>query len=492
MSTVSFTRRTQQFWSWFSANEETLSALTANRRPEEGDTEKIIALVNEGTSLLAEDIKFNIGGVHEFTFAVSGNDALFFMLPYVTENLPQQLRDKWTFFPCMPGTNGQSFGFRMFGLNAETVDSDNVMVAAVKDESGRFVNLRFWAQPWERLPEKDCLNAFFILMEILIGEVLSAYCVANVERANARSDDMFPLTKLQQWLLDNLCENGKVPNPADMHSAYKLDPKDMSEEPRSDVFVGATNYTPLINDYYNKADDTYKTFTSFGARPLFLYFDYPTNDKADQQAAFEKRNEIMDRIEAEILGERGSGKELGLLLGGAMGAYRAYIDLLLYDEEAFIEKARILLKDEPMMILCKPFIHNGGEFPLFGYDDPNLEARLRYLHECGAYHKILDILEGLPQMNDAQTGIYASALNNVKRYEEAIEALEKIRKSGENDARWHYRYGFALYHLNKFGEAIVHFRKVVELGDDDDGFVAACEDKMKKSRGLFGLFGGKE
>ena len=166
----------------------------------------------------------------------------------------------------------------------------------------------------------------------------------------------------------------------------------MSEEPRSDVFVGTTNYITLVNDYNGDSDNAFKTFTDFGAKAVFLYFDYPTNDKSDQQAAFERRNAIMDKIEEEVLGERGSGKEIGVLLGGAMGAYRAYIDLLLYDEETFIEKTRELLKDEPLMIFCKEFIHDGKEFPLFGYDDSKFEERLQYLHECGAHLKILDIL----------------------------------------------------------------------------------------------------
>jgi tetratricopeptide (TPR) repeat protein len=491
MLKVNFTQRTAQFWEWFSANEETLSTVAMSSNSGERDTERIVILVKEGVSLLAEDVNFNIGGEHEFTFSVSGNDALFFLYPYITANLPEQYRDKWTFFPSMPGTNGQNFGFKVSGLDAEMVDSNDVMVSVVRNESDRLVNLRFWTKAWEQLEEKLCLNAFFILMEVLIGEALSAYCVANIERASAPTDDMFPLTQLQQWLLDNVCENGKAPNPADMHSAYELEPKNMSEEPRSDVFVGATCYTPLIKDYLDYTDNTYKTFTGFGAKAVFLYFDYPTNDKSDQQAAFERRNAIMDELEEKVLGERGSGKEIGMLLGGAMGAYRAYIDLLLYDETSFIAKARELLKDESIMILCKEFVYDGKEFPLFGYDDPKLEERLQYLHECNAHHKILDILDALPKKNYTQIGIYAHALNNIQQYEKAKEVLEQIRGQQENDVTWHYRYGFSLFYLDKPNEAIIHFRKVVELGGNDDGFIAECEKKMKKPRGIFGLFGGK-
>ena len=368
MPNLNFARRTEQFWNWFIENEEALSAVALNPMPSDGDAEKLIGLVNEGLGMIAEDVKFNIGGDHEFTFTVSGNYELFFLLPYVTANLPAQFRNKWKFYPCMPGTNGRSFGFRMLGLDAEIVDSDDVMVSAAKDAGGNSATVRFWAKGWAKVDDRDCLNAFYILMEILIGEALSAYCVEGIERADSLAEDMFPLTKLQKWLLDNICENGEAPDPADMHSAYEMEPQNINEEPRSDVFVGTANYMPLIDDYLDKSDNAYNTFAAFGARPMFLYFDYPANDEA-RQAAFDKRNQIMDMIEEKILGERGSGKEIGVLLGGAMGIYRAYIDLLLYDEQLFIEKARELLKDEPMAILCKEFIHGGNEIPLFGHDD---------------------------------------------------------------------------------------------------------------------------
>ena len=478
--TGSFAQRTQKFWEWFTANEEKLSALALTRTPNDADSNRIVEFVSEGLSLISQDIRFNIGGEHEFTFTVSGNSAMFFLLPYITANLPQQFRDKWKFFPCMPGTGGNNFGFRMIEHD-KIVDTDNVFVSVTPDEENKSVDLRFYAKEWEVLDDNNCYNAFFTLMDISIGEALAHAYINKVDRATAHTDDMIALTTLEKWLLDNLCEDGKIPNPADKYFAYQQKPDGNTNPPRLDIFTGSGNYTPIINDYYNGEDITYKTFAGFGAKSVFLYYYY--DEKADQKVVLNQRYELQYKLEAEVLGERGSGKEIGLSLGGAMGNWCAYIDLLLFDDEAFFEKAKTLLADTSIMFFCQEFVHNGQTLLLFDQDDDSFNQRLQQLHEVDVHFEIADILEALPEMDYTQKGIYARALNNLNREDEALKVLESVREQGENDKLWFFRYGYALMNLDRPKEAITAFHRAKELGDDledTDQFIAMCEEALKK------------
>lgn len=45
-----------------------------------------------------------------------------------------------------------------------------------------------------------------------------------------------------------------------------------------------------------------------------------------------------------MMGEKGSGKEIGILLGSAFGVAGGYIDLLLYNQDEFIKRAEEVLK----------------------------------------------------------------------------------------------------------------------------------------------------
>ncbi|MCL2154295.1 MAG: hypothetical protein FWH53_01385 [Leptospirales bacterium] len=462
-SATNFIQRTKQFWEWFCANEEKLSELVQNRN-QNNDGEAAVAFISEGVSLLSDNLHFNIGGDNEFTFAVNGNDALFFLLPYITTNLPEQYCDTWRFFPFMQGTGGQNFGFNMYEAS---VDTDDVMVSVIPNEDGKTGDLRFYAKEWETLDERECFSAFYTLLELCVGEALANVCVNKVEKANSLEDGMLPLTKLEQWMLDKFCENGEIPNPAERYFVYEIQPKE-DPELRQDIFIGTANYAPLLNDYFNDDDYSYQTFIDFGAKPIFLYYYYDEESK-ERKEILNERNALMDKLEEEVLGERGSGREIGLVFGGAMGEYRAYIDLLLYDEQLFMEKALKFFADSPYMIFGKEFYPAGQEFLLTDHTVPGFNERLIQLHEAGAHKEIIKILKALPaeKMDFTLTGLYARALNNDDQEAKAMEVLESVREQGEKDALWNWRMGFALYYLDRVSDSIPYLKKAIELGDDN-------------------------
>ncbi|MCL1926779.1 MAG: hypothetical protein FWF95_06570 [Syntrophorhabdaceae bacterium] len=474
-STTNFIERTKQFWKWFSDNEGKLSELTQARGKDDGAAEAGSALVSEGVSLIADDIYFNIGGDHEFTFAVNANNALFFIYPYITANLPKQYRDKWKFFPCMQGTGGQNFGFRMHGADVET---DNVKVSATPSEDGKTVDLRFYAKEWETLEEQNCYGAFYTLFDLCVGEALACAFVNKVEKAQTVEDGMFALTGLEQWIRDKFCEDGKDPNPADRHFVYEMEPQE-DLELRRDVIIGGANCAPLLNDYLSGDDSCYQTFAKFGTKPVFLYFYYDFGTKERAEVLCE-RNALMDKLEEEVLGERGSGNEIGLMLGGAMGVSRAYIDLLLYDEQLFMEKARKLLADFPYMVLGKEFYPSGQEFLLTDHTMAGFKERLSQLHEASAHKEIIKIIEAMPAENKDFTliNLYARALNNDDQEGKAVEVLESIREQGENDALWNWRMGFALYYLDREVDSIPYLERAIELGDDNPETAALLQEAL--------------
>ena len=81
----------------------------------------------------------------------------------------------------------------------------------------------------------------------------------------------------------------------------------------------------------------------FGAQAVFIAFPYENNEEGDGKKALDFRYELEDRLSEELLAPEG----LGLLLGGAVGTGTCYIDLLLFDEPAFMEKIVPFLKDYP-------------------------------------------------------------------------------------------------------------------------------------------------
>jgi tetratricopeptide (TPR) repeat protein len=97
-----------------------------------------------------------------------------------------------------------------------------------------------------------------------------------------------------------------------------------------------------------------------------------------------------------------------------------------------------------------------------------LLAELRELHEKDEHEKILDSIEKIAreEWDYDIASYYARALNNLDRYEEALQILLSLEQEGKNDGFWHFRVGYSLYYLEREAEAAEYFKKAVELGDN--------------------------
>ena len=351
---MNLVQRTTAFWQWFQKNETKLAGFID--APSSYDGEEIVAAVSEGVSILSENLKFNIGGDHEFTFAISGNRFLFWVLPYVVAAMPEQYRDKWHFFAGMSGARGHNFGIDMNGIR---VDAESVLVSLVPDEKEQHASIHFYNPDICSLPENEAYNFFFTFLDILVGETLSLLCINDVELALAPESDMFPLTQLEQRLKETICKNDKVPNPTERYGAYQRRTIENGRlTPRADIFIGTGSYLPLVRDYFEQEHAEFDNFADLGVTPVFLTYEYDIDGNADEKArkkALDDRYDIVDRLNAEVFGTFGSGKEIGVTLGGAMGQSRAYIDLLLFDRERFIERARAVLASYPYYFTITEF-----------------------------------------------------------------------------------------------------------------------------------------
>ncbi|MDR0567613.1 MAG: DUF4272 domain-containing protein [Spirochaetaceae bacterium] len=96
--------------------------------------------------------------------------------------------------------------------------------------------------------------------------------------------------------------------------------------------------------------------------------------------------------------------------------------------------------------------------------------RLIGWHKNDSHKRIIDSIEKLPRSEwDFEiSGLYARALNNLDRYEEALDQLFMFQKEGREDGVWNFRVGYSLYYLNREAEAAEYFQKAIDFGDDGE------------------------
>ncbi len=328
--------RVERFWNWFVENEGKLSEMLRPASQEEAD--EFVAFVQQGASLISEKMNFNFGGDYEFTFSVEGWPDLFIIYPYIISRMPESLKGKWKFFPFNRGGKWH-FGFRM---NGAEIEINQVMVKATYLDESKSFRIAYYEEHLCEMPNNQSVDTMWIILENTLGEGVSFKYVNSIELAETLEEDMIPLSDLRKYMEETIEAHGEkfFENPKDIYSTYQLQFEEQNEL-RFDVFLGNTCLMSVLADYYNGSSEIFDHANSFGAQALFIAF--PNGDGNDGNDILGFRHNMEDRIAEEIL----EPLNLGQVIGGATGAECSYIDLMVFDMNAFIEAVKPLLMQYP-------------------------------------------------------------------------------------------------------------------------------------------------
>jgi len=496
------TRRVKEFWNWFVENEEKLSGMMNPKSMEEADA--FMEFISKGTNLISEDMHFNIGGDHEFTFSVEGWPDLFIIYPYIISCMPECLKGKWKFFPFNPGKVG-SFAYRVHDTD---VDMGKIMVKASYDEKRENFNIRYYDKNLCALPEENSDGNFHVILELVLGEGVSFKYVNGIERASGIEEGMIALSGLRQHIEETVKSHGHefFENPKDVYTGYQLTPKE-SDELRFDVIVGSTCLDSIVADYYHGSTEIFDHADGFGVQALYMVFQNGVGE--DNILNF--RHDLEDRITEEIL-EPGN---LGVITGGATGTEYSYIDLFVYDLRAFVKKVIPLLDEYPeYSFYISDFIRNGRIHQLteaaseaIPYTKENKEEFLAQIEKWNDMEKFSKCIKALEDIPEAEQD-YDMVMLQVRAYEnyailgdngeepeddekeralnKALELLESIREAGESQAGWNKRMAYAYQYLvDQEEKAIEYAKRWAELDPEDSSAVAVineCNEELEKRK----------
>ena len=335
---ISFVERIDMFWKWFNENEYEISQMIENKSSE------LINFVSEGIKIISDKISFNISRNYEFIFTIDGKNYLYYLIPRIISSMPDKFKEKWSFLPYIPSSNGNDFSIK---INNNNINISDIFVKLEFDEENDKFDLIFYNKEFNDMDTEEAYNIFLLMMESSIGEGLSKVYIRYIDISNKKLKNMIPLTELEEYIEKTLIFYRKelINKPIHQYFSYTFEPKDI-ELPRYDIITGTTSYYETIHDYYNGVIDDIVAISQCGARSIFLTYGYDdNNDDKIKREILDERYEIQYRLEKEVLGDKESGEEIGIVLGGAMGIYNIYIDLIIYDEKEFIKRAKILLAE---------------------------------------------------------------------------------------------------------------------------------------------------
>lgn len=101
--------------------------------------------------------------------------------------------------------------------------------------------------------------------------------------------------------------------------------------------------------------------------------------------------------------------------------------------------------------------------------EKDLLEQLDHWHKNDEFEKIADRILEIPEQDRDYDLVshLARAMNNLERYEEALQQLLTIEKQGENDPLWHFRLGYSYYYLEQYEDAVRQFEIANKLDSAD-------------------------
>lgn len=100
-----------------------------------------------------------------------------------------------------------------------------------------------------------------------------------------------------------------------------------------------------------------------------------------------------------------------------------------------------------------------------------LLEQLEEWHEEDEFEEIVDAIMEVPEEERDYVLIshLGRAMNNLERYDEAVELFLSVEDEGKDDPLWHYRIGLAYYYLDRYEDARKAFEVADQLepGDED-------------------------
>jgi len=117
-----------------------------------------------------------------------------------------------------------------------------------------------------------------------------------------------------------------------------------------------------------------------------------------------------------------------------------------------------------------------------------VEQLLRW-HEEDEHEQIVDTISSVPPAERSYSAIsyLARALNNLERYEEALQQLILIKDEGKGDALWHFRIGYAYHYMHQAEEALHAFEQADLLAPGDSAtqiYLKQCRRQLQSKQML--------
>lgn len=322
--------RVKNFWRYFMGVEKEIRSAFFSE-----DTDALAQLKQE-VSLQAQsvcDIAVELERQDDFfelSFHGGANKTKQYICSLLKKDAPKELIDHWI-INAFRQPLSQTALLAQVRINDQTYHGSDFIVYYEIDHAAKCIHVELYCEALIKLPEEQRLQVATAMLELYIGEVELEARIGDLKvitEKKEQTQNFCLLANFYEDICDIVMDEGwsEYREPCAIYSAYKLDRELEHDALRKDMIMIVTSHPQLQAEVLNHEADSLDEATRFGANYGYLYYEI-TQQK--EQIAL-----VRQQLERELQ-ELFYPLSVARMIGGAIGTHYAYIDVLIYDRNAF-------------------------------------------------------------------------------------------------------------------------------------------------------------
>lgn len=333
-----FKLRIEEFWKKFQVKEIELYQMIQSQ----DDPEAIMSRMQELLDVAFDSVYFELSLQEkkcEIILTPEGNRVKWILYYYWMKMAPAELAVRWSFYAAKPPVaEPLPVSFNMYDI--EVTDTDFAIYAEV-NRSSSVIDLFVYAPKFDSCNEQQKYTILYVLLEHYLGEVNLMEYIGDITFVTEKEEQgvLVDAISLLSFLNEHIDKNKwlSIDKPTDCYSTYTMDPvEEDTLDLREDVIAGNSSCIPVINEYYNDDPTAFRFAMENGVLIGFFYYD---NTRFTPQTSVAFREEMTEKLI-----ESTKGMHIVDVIGGATGLDYSYLDVIVYDFDAFRPIAKELLE----------------------------------------------------------------------------------------------------------------------------------------------------
>lgn len=344
--------RVQNFWKYFILNREELEH--ALRENDHHEITHLLQDLNEHLKTICAcgmEVEMSDTGFYEMTFTPQGNKNAQFATALLKKDAPQALSEDWIINAVRPPLSERAI-HTILRIKDKEVTGADFHVYYTINEISKTLDIKVYCEALKDVEEKRRESMVAFMLELFIGELEFEARISSIEiidTPDEEAENFCLLPNLYEDIYDIIIDQDwmEYHDPLSIYMAYKLDEKPVSETLRKDMKLIVTTNPQLQEELLSDSYEMCKEFKDCGGEYGYFYYEKLYED--------EKEALVRQQLEKEI-NELLYEMSIARTMGGAVGIYYSYIDVAVFDKDAFAIALAKINEKMNFKVYYQPFL----------------------------------------------------------------------------------------------------------------------------------------